>query len=474
MGHPQPPGQNPPPESSAVPSPADADLEFKACLALRHCPGIGPKTWKRLFAAFPSAREACRRQAEWRDRRLVDGRAAESYARGRYREAARAEYATAREKGLRAVTFFDPDFPDSLRHIPDPPLLLYVVGDVSLLRSPAVALVGARQCSRYGFDAAMRLGRDLARAGVAVVSGLAHGIDRQAHLAGLSEVGGSIAVLGTGIDLVYPDSNMDVWKALAAAGLIVSEFPPGTHPFPGHFPVRNRIISGLSLGVAVIEAAGKSGSLITARLALEQGREVFALPGPVHLPTFEGCHKLIKEGALLVQSGQDILEALAPRLADYVRRPARQDASQAASQVAPQAAPNSAPEAAGAAAPEAAGTAAPAARDRLRERPAVSLPPSLPPERVPPPAADAVAPAPPALPATPAAALTDLEQSVLGLFKDGVRLHMDAVGQELGLASHMVSRTLVGLELKGLVRKWPGMYYGLEQMETPPPCKNSP
>ncbi|MDQ7830765.1 MAG: DNA-processing protein DprA [Desulfovibrionaceae bacterium] len=450
MGHPQPPGSVASPESLPGPSPVDADQEFKACLALRHSPGIGPKTWKRLFSAFPSAREACRRHAEWTQKRLVDTRAAEAYARGRYREAARAEYDAARGKGLRFVTFFDPCFPDPLRHIPDPPLLLYVVGDVSLLKSPAVAMVGARQCSRYGFDAAMRLGRDLARAGVAVVSGLAHGIDRQAHLAGLSEVGGSIAVLGTGIDLVYPDSNMDVWKALAAAGLIVSEFPPGAHPCPGHFPVRNRIISGLSLGVAVIEAAGRSGSLITARLALEQGREVFALPGPVHLPTFEGCHKLIKEGALLVQNGQDILEALAPRLADYVRQPARHTGAEA--------------------------DAAVAGPDLLRERPAVSLPPSLPPERVPPPGADAVAPAPPPAslaPPPPPADLTDLERSVLGLFTDGKRLHMDAVAQELGLASHMVSRTLVGLELKGLVRKWPGMYYGLEQMETPPPCKNS-
>jgi DNA processing protein len=453
MGNPQPPVKSSPHESCATPTPAETDHEFKACLALRHCPGIGPKTWKRLFSAFPSAREACRRHAEWAQMRLVDARAAESYARGRYRQAAMAEYDAAREKGLRTVTFFDPDFPDPLRHIPDPPLLLYVVGDVSLLHSPAVALVGARQCSRYGFDAAMRLGRDLARAGVAVVSGLAHGIDRQAHLAGLSEVGSSIAVLGTGIDLVYPDSNMDVWKALAAAGLIVSEFPPGAHPCPGHFPVRNRIISGLSLGVTVIEAAGKSGSLITAKLALEQGREVFALPGPVHLPTFAGCHTLIKEGALLVQNGQDILEALAPRLVEYVRRPLRR-------------------------APE---DAAPAGSDRsLRERPAVRpLPPSLPPERVPPPAADAVAsapaPPPPPPPSRPAAVdLTDLERSVLRLFSDGERLHMDAVGQELGLASHVVSRTLVGLELKGLVRKWPGMYYGLEQMETPPPCKNSP
>jgi DNA processing protein len=458
MGNPHPP--DPAPDGPAAappppPCPQDADLEFRACLALRHCPGIGPKTWKRLTTAYPSIREACRGHAEWTDRRLVETRAATAFASGRYRQAAETEYDAARGKGLRVVTFFDPDFPEPLRHIPDPPLVLYVTGDVSLFRSPAVALVGARQCSRYGFDAAMRLGRELARAGVAVVSGLAHGIDRQAHLAGLSEIGGSIAVLGTGLDLVYPDSNLDVWKALATDGLIVSEFAPGTHPMPGNFPVRNRIISGLSLGVAVIEAAGKSGSLITARLALDQGREVFALPGPVHLPTFAGCHALIKEGALLVQCGQDILEALAPRLAAYVRRP-----------------PSPLPQ------------AAPPAGDGLRER--RPLPPSLPPERVPPPRAEAVAAAPlapqrrepppprPAGPRPEPEGLTDLERTVLRLFADGKRLHMDAVGQELGLASQMVSRTLVGLEIKGLVRKWPGMYYGLEQMETPPPCKNSP
>ncbi len=429
----------------------DPDGEFRACLALRHCPGIGPKTWKRLLAHFANARQACARAADWTALRLADARAAAAFQEGRHRQAARAEYDKATTRGLRTVTFTDPAFPDILRHIPDPPILLYVAGDLSLFASPAVALVGARQCSRYGFDAAMRLGRELSRAGVAVVSGLAHGIDRQAHLAGLSEVGGSIAVLGTGIDLVYPDSNLDVWKALAADGLIVTEFAPGTHPLPANFPIRNRIISGLSLGVAVIEAAARSGSLITARLALEQGREVFALPGPVHLPTFEGCHRLIKEGALLVQGGGDILEVLAPRLTEYLgRTPPR------ASQGPPG-----------------------GSGGGLRERPAPArrpLPPSLPPERMPPKSADAVAPAPP--PPEPAAPppedLSDLERLLLSAFRDGEKRHLDDLGRELGLASQMVSRALVQLELRGLVRKWPGMYYGLEQETRHAPCRKSP
>ncbi len=437
---------------------AARDLEFRACLALRHCPGIGPKTWKRLLTHFGSAREACGRATDWTALRLVDARASAAFREGRHRQAARAEYEAARARGLRAVTLAEPVFPETLREIPDPPILLYHAGDISLLRSPAVALVGARQCSRYGFDAAMRLGRELSRAGVAVVSGLAHGIDRQAHLAGLSEVGGSIAVLGTGLDLVYPDTNLDIWKALATHGLILTEFAPGTHPLPANFPIRNRIISGLSLGVAVIEAATRSGSLITARLALEQGREVFALPGPVHLPTFEGCHRLIREGALLVQGGQDILEALAPRLAGYVRRDSG----------------------AGAETAEADGDAGRA----LCERPSPArrpLPPSLPPDRVPPKKTEAVAPAPP-MPATtdmrsadPAAeGLTDLERLLLAAFRDGEKRHLDDLGRELGLASQMVSRALVQLELRGLVRKWPGMYYGLEREERQAPCRKSP
>lgn len=436
----------------------ERDLEFRACLALRHCPGIGPKTWKRLVAHFGSAREACGRAADWTALRLADARASAAFREGRHRQASRTEYDAARARGLRVVTLADPAFPDTLREIPDPPILLYLAGDISLLRSPAVALVGARQCSRYGFDAAMRLGRELSRAGVAVVSGLAHGIDRQAHLAGLSEVGGSIAVLGTGIDLVYPDTNLDIWKALATHGLILTEFAPGTHPLPANFPIRNRIISGLSLGVAVIEAATRSGSLITARLALEQGREVFALPGPVHLPTFEGCHRLIREGALLVQGGRDILEALAPRLAGYLRRDSGEDAQTA----------------------QAAGDAG----RTLCERPSPSrrpLPPSLPPERVPPKKTETVTPAPPLCeaPAARAAAPcpgepTDLERLLLAAFRDGEKRHLDDLGRELGLASQMVSRALVQLELRGLVRKWPGMYYGLEREENQAPCRKSP
>lgn len=159
----------------------------------------------------------------------------------------------------------------------------------------------------------------LSQAGICVVSGFAFGIDRAAHLGALRAVGSTIAVLGTGIDLIYPISNRDVWMEIAAKGLIVSEFPPGTKPEGTNFPHRNRIVSGLSLGVLVVEGALKSGSLITAELALAQNREVFALPGPANLKTYQGCHQLIRQGACLVQDGDDIVRELGSRLRAYAQ-----------------------------------------------------------------------------------------------------------------------------------------------------------
>lgn len=227
------------------------------------------------------------------------------------------EVARAEALGISTLLWSDANYPDLLREIPDPPLLLYYYGDVSLLARPSVALVGSRNCSRYGMGMADAIAATLGRAGICVVSGFAFGIDRASHLGALREVGSTIAVLGTGLDIVYPSSNADLWSEIAAKGLIVTEFAPGTKPDGPNFPHRNRIVSGLSLGVLVVEGALGSGSLITAGLALAQNRDVFALPGPANLKTFAGCHQLIRQGACLVQSGDDILRELEPRLRPF-------------------------------------------------------------------------------------------------------------------------------------------------------------
>ena len=218
------------------------------------------------------------------------------------------------------VTLGEPDYPDGLTHIPDPPLLLYIRGRRELLARPALAIVGARNATSQGKANAGSFAASLSRAGVCIVSGLALGIDGAAHEGALQGSGSTIAVVGTGADLSYPTRHRALAERIARDGCMVSEFALGTPPNPGNFPRRNRIISGLSAGVLVVEAAEKSGSLITARVAGEQGREVFALPGSIHAPLAKGCHKLIREGARLVDSANDILESLrisplAPELA---------------------------------------------------------------------------------------------------------------------------------------------------------------
>lgn len=208
------------------------------------------------------------------------------------------------------LTFDSEDFPVLLRDIGGAPAALFVIGDPAVLWTPQIAIVGARSASAAGLANARAFARAFALAGNTVTSGLAEGIDGAAHAATLDAGGKTIAVLGTGIDLVYPRQHAELAARIAASGALVSEYPPGVPGHPKHFPRRNRIISGLSLGTLVVEASLKSGSLTTARYAAEQGREVFALPGSIHNPLARGCHKLIREGAKLVETAQEVLDEL--------------------------------------------------------------------------------------------------------------------------------------------------------------------
>ena len=211
--------------------------------------------------------------------------------------------------GGELVVLGTPDYPGLLAEIPDPPPLLYCVGDSELLALPQIALVGSRQASRSGLDLAKAFAGELARRGLGITSGLAYGVDAASHRGAMAAGGKTLAVLGTGVDVIYPRRNAALYHDIAEQGLLISEFPPGSPPRREQFPQRNRVISGLSLGVLVVEAAVRSGSLITARFALEQGREVFAIPGSIHNPQARGCHRLIREGACLVESVEDIVEA---------------------------------------------------------------------------------------------------------------------------------------------------------------------
>ncbi|MGH8372357.1 MAG: DNA-processing protein DprA [Gammaproteobacteria bacterium] len=216
--------------------------------------------------------------------------------------------------GASILPFTDPAFPALLREIPGAPMLLFLRGDVSLLGSPQLAMVGSRNPSSEGRRNAEDFAAYLAGCGLTITSGMALGIDGASHRGALKANGATIAVWGTGLDRPYPPRHRELAEEIAAKGLLISEFPPGTPPLPTHFPSRNRIISGLAIGTLVVEAATSSGSLITARLAAEQGREVFAIPGSIHNPMARGCHQLIRQGAKLVESAGDILEELAPLL----------------------------------------------------------------------------------------------------------------------------------------------------------------
>jgi DNA processing protein len=290
--------------------------ELAAWLRLLETPGIGRATARKLLAALGSP-QAVFDAPPAALRELVGPRLTTQLATPPAELAALLERTLHWLAGAEAhgaertvLTLGDPRYPARLLELPDPPLLLYACGQLDRFNLPAVAVVGSRHPSAQGADNARVFACALSQAGLAVVSGLALGIDGAAHEGALLGPGGTIAVIGTGLDRVYPRSHLDLAHRIARHGLLLSEFPLGTAPLAANFPQRNRIIAGLGLGTLVVEAALQSGSLITARLAAEHGREVFAIPGSIHSPQSRGCHALIRQGAKLVESTQDILEEL--------------------------------------------------------------------------------------------------------------------------------------------------------------------
>ena len=212
------------------------------------------------------------------------------------------------EKNIGVLSINQDTYPSLLKQIYDPPPVIYYLGDINLINSPQLAMVGSRRSTQQGNSNALLFAKAFAKSGFTVTSGLALGIDTESHLGAIAAEGKTIAVLGTGVDVVYPWRNRDLYQKIAEVGLIISELPLGSEPKKGHFPRRNRIISGLSLGVLVVEATLQSGSLITAKCALEQDREVFAMPGSIHNPASRGCHALIRQGAKLVETVDHVME----------------------------------------------------------------------------------------------------------------------------------------------------------------------
>lgn len=301
-------------------------------------PFVGPRAATKLLERFGSAESvfhATRRELE--SVRLKP-ETVESIIKREFHDKAEEELQTVRALGGDVLILDDGSYPYLLREIADPPITLYVKGDwQACFDAPCVAVVGSRRCSTYGENAAHMLSRDLAEKGICIVSGLARGIDSAAHRAAVEAKGKTIAVLGTGIDNVYPKENARlIEQILDAGGAIVSQFPLATPPLKDNFPYRNRIISGLSLGVLIVEASERSGSLITARLAMEQNREVFAVPGNITSRNSFGTNFLIKDGAKLVQQWQDVVSELPAEISAEILPPAIEKHSKAESKQPPQ------------------------------------------------------------------------------------------------------------------------------------------
>lgn len=406
--------------------------ELWAILALREIKGLGAAARLQLVEHFGSPYSAVKNVSLWGTLGVRD-EVINRYEKGLWREAAREKWELIRKSGENILLYNDEAYPCLLREIPDAPLLLFYRGDVSLLQNASVGVVGARSCTREGMSVAVDIVRGLSKAGVTAISGLARGIDRVVHLAGLEGQGSSIAVLGCGIDVIYPKSNLDLYDLMCEKGLIISEFLPGSEPKQYNFPVRNRIISGLSRAILVVEAAVRSGTLITARHAAEQGRDVFAVPGSTVSETSEGCRDLIRRGAKAVFSAEDILLELSPILkAELEEKSLRSKPSKAAKALdergilpwddGKQKAPNHNP-----------------------AMPAQDIPAGLEQKKL----------------AKICAGLNKVESDIVNLLNQRANCHIDTMCDALMLDASQVSRALTMLELRGLIKRLPGMYYNI-------------
>ena len=294
-------------------------MDPRPWIALNNVLGVGKVLYKRLITRFGGPEEVFGTTED--ELLTVDGirpPVAKAIKAADGRGWADEETARAESRGVRIVTFGDKEYPEHLRQVHDPPPYLYVNGALRPDDKVAVAIVGSRLATTYGRHMTRRIARELASKGITVVSGGARGIDTEAHRGALSAKGRTVAVLGCGIDVTYPLENEELFGLIAESGAVVSEYPMGTPPEHMNFPPRNRIISGMSMGVVVVEATGDSGSLITASYSLEQGREVYAVPGNVVSPNSHGVNSLIKRGAKLVEGAQDVLTDLFPHLKGYL------------------------------------------------------------------------------------------------------------------------------------------------------------
>ena len=288
-----------------------ANTHLVEWLALSLTPGLGPTKSRKLVEHFGSVEAVFRASLTELEGSGIQAVSAQSLATGKSAELAREEMARAAAAGATVLSMDDLLYPPRLKEIYDPPLVLYVRGDAQVLAQPGIAMVGTRHPTPYGSGMAERLGSDLAAQGLVIISGMARGVDTASHRGAIAAKGKTIAVFGTGVDVIYPKENSRLSEQiLALGGALISEFPLGTFAAPQNFPIRNRILSGMSVGVLVVEAAEYSGTRITARLALEQNRDVFAVPGNVTNKNSWGTNTLIKQGAKLVATWEDVWEDL--------------------------------------------------------------------------------------------------------------------------------------------------------------------
>ena len=294
--------------------------DIRYSIALTMLPDVGPAGTRKLLSVFGTPEKIFHSSVE--DLVAVEGvginRARKIKAFSLWNDIEK-QIKTFEKRGIIAVSINEPSFPELLREIEDAPVIIYVKGDIEQQDRYAIAVVGSRKPTPYGISVAERVSGELASMGLTVVSGMARGIDALSHKGALGVGGRTIAVLGSGLDVPYPSENKMLMERIAGSGCVISEFPLGMPPLRENFPRRNRLISGMSLGVLVIEATLDSGSLITAKYALDQGREVFAIPGKVTAPASEGTNELIRKGAILTRKAEDIIEELAPVLKGFIR-----------------------------------------------------------------------------------------------------------------------------------------------------------